>query len=85
MAELGGAFLCADLDLSLEPREDHTCYIANWLKVLKDDNRAVFAAASQAQWAVDFLNGLQPAVRNATSNHEADAAAVSDRPRQQSA
>lgn len=33
VAELGPAFLCADLDLALEPREDHASYIANWLKV----------------------------------------------------
>jgi antirestriction protein ArdC len=61
VAELGAAFLCADLDLTLEPREDHAAYIANWLDVLKADNRAIFAAASHAQRAADFINGLQPA------------------------
>ena len=52
---------CADLDLTLEPREDHAAYIANWLQVLKADNRAIFTAASHAQRAADFINGLQPA------------------------
>ena len=61
VAELGAAFLCADLDLTLEPREDHAAYIANWLDVLKADNRAIFTAASHAQHAADFINGLQPA------------------------
>src|SRR5882672_11128341 len=61
VAELGAAFLCADLDLTLEPREDHAAYIANWLDVLKADNRAIFTAASHAQRAADFINGLQPA------------------------
>ena len=61
VAELGAAFLCADLDLTLEPREDHAAYIANWLDVLKTDNRAIFAAASHAQRAADFVNGLKPA------------------------
>jgi antirestriction protein ArdC len=61
VAELGAAFLCADLDLALEPREDHAAYIANWLQVLKADNRAIFTAASHAQRAADFINGLQPA------------------------
>ena len=28
VAELGAAFLCADLELALEPREDHAAYIA---------------------------------------------------------
>jgi antirestriction protein ArdC len=60
VAELGSAFLCADLDLALEPREDHASYIANWLEVLKGDNRAIFTAASHAQRAADFVNRLQP-------------------------
>jgi CheY-like chemotaxis protein len=51
VAELGAAFLCADLDLTLEPREDHVAYIGNWLGVLKADNRAIFTAASHAQRA----------------------------------
>ena len=44
-----------------EPCEDHAAYIANWLDVLTADNRAIFAAASHAQRAADFINGLQPA------------------------
>jgi antirestriction protein ArdC len=60
VAELGSAFLSADLDLTPEPREDHASYIANWLKVLKDDKRAIFSAAAHAQRAADFLHGLQP-------------------------
>jgi antirestriction protein ArdC len=35
-------------------------YIASWLKVLKDDKRAIFTAASHAQKAADYLHGLQP-------------------------
>jgi antirestriction protein ArdC len=60
VAELGAAFLCADLDLALEPRDDHASYIAHWLDVLTHDHRAIFTAASQAQAAADFLHGLQP-------------------------
>ena len=55
VAELGAAFLCADLELALEPREDHACYIATWLKVLAADNRAVFTAAAHAQRASEFM------------------------------
>jgi antirestriction protein ArdC len=29
---LGAAFLCADLGITPEPREDHASYIANWLE-----------------------------------------------------
>lgn len=34
VAELGAAFLCADLELELEPREDHAAYLGHWLDVL---------------------------------------------------
>jgi antirestriction protein ArdC len=60
VAELGSAFLCADLGITPETREDHAAYIASWLTVLKNDKRMIFSAASQAQRAVDYLHGLQP-------------------------
>lgn len=59
VAELGAAFLCADLGITLEPRPDHAAYIDNWLKVLKADKKAIFTAASQAAKATDYLAGLQ--------------------------
>lgn len=63
VAELGAAFLSCDLDLTPEVRDDHAAYIASWIKVLKDDKRAIFTAASHAQRAADFLHALQPAQR----------------------
>ncbi len=60
VAELGSAFLCADLSITPEVREDHAAYIADWLKVLKDDKRAIFSAASHASKATEYLHGLQP-------------------------
>jgi antirestriction protein ArdC len=60
IAELGAAFLCADLGLELEPRSDHASYLASWLEVLKDDKRFIFTAAAHAQRACDYLHGLQP-------------------------
>jgi antirestriction protein ArdC len=59
VAELGAAFLCADLELTPEVRDDHASYIASWIKVLKDDKRAIFTASSHAQRAADFLHGSQ--------------------------
>ena len=61
VAELGAAFLCADLGLSQEPRLDHAGYIESWLKVLKGDTRAIFTAAGKAQAAVDWLHSQQEA------------------------
>lgn len=60
MAEIGAAFLCVDLGLTPEPREDHAGYLAHWLTVLKEDNRAIFQAAAYAQKAADYLHSLQP-------------------------
>ena len=59
VAELGSAFLCADLGLTPEVRDDHAAYIASWLKVLKDDKRAIFTAASKAQEAIDWMQSRQ--------------------------
>ncbi len=59
VAEIGAAFLCADLGLTLEPRADHAAYIASWLQVLKQDTRAIFSAAAHAERAVAFLHGSQ--------------------------
>ncbi|RED25559.1 antirestriction protein ArdC [Rhodopseudomonas thermotolerans] len=63
VAELGSAFLSADLELTPEVRDDHAAYIASWLEVLKRDKRAIFTAASYAQRAADFLHGLQQPAR----------------------
>ena len=60
VAELGAAFLCVSLGITPEPREDHAAYIGHWLKVLKEDKRAIFSAAAHAQRAVDYLHALQP-------------------------
>ena len=59
VAEIGSAYLCADLGITPEIREDHAAYVASWLKVLRDDNRAIFTAASHATRAVDYLHGYQ--------------------------
>ena len=60
VAELGAACLSADLGTTPEPREDHAAYIAHWLKVLKNDKRAIFTAAAHAKRASGFLHALQP-------------------------
>lgn len=60
VAEIGAAFLACDLGITPEPREDHASYLDHWLKVLREDKRAIFQAAAYAQKAVDFLHGLQP-------------------------
>jgi antirestriction protein ArdC len=41
VAELGAAFLCADLAITPTPRADHASYIASWLEVPRNDQRAI--------------------------------------------
>jgi antirestriction protein ArdC len=55
VAELGAAFLCAELGITAEPRADHAQYLTHWLTVLKADKRAIFTAASKAAQASAFL------------------------------
>jgi antirestriction protein ArdC len=55
IAELGAAFACGALGVEGMPHPDHTRYLASWLAVLRADSRAIFAAASKAQQAVDWM------------------------------
>jgi antirestriction protein ArdC len=71
VAELGAAFLCADLGITPEVQKDHADYIASWLKALGNDKRLIFSAAAHAQRAADFLHGLQP--KQAEGEHQAAA------------
>lgn len=59
VAELGAAFLCANLRITAEPRDDHAQYLQHWLEVLNADKRAIFSASAYAQRAADYLTALQ--------------------------
>jgi antirestriction protein ArdC len=61
VAELGAAFLCADLGITAGPRADHAQYLDHWLGVMKADKKAIFTAASKASEAAAFLAALQGA------------------------
>ena len=76
VAELGSAFLCAALGITNEPRMDHAAYLSAWLKVLKQDARAIFTAAHAAQEAFEHLAYL--ATRN--DIHQQTKADHEDRP-----
>lgn len=53
VAEIGSAFLCASLGIA--PTVRHSDYLSSWLDVLREDNRAIFRAASAATKAADWL------------------------------
>lgn len=57
-AELISAFCCASL--GIVPTVRHADYIGSWLEVLREDNRAIVRAASQASKAADWLLSFQP-------------------------
>lgn len=62
VAELGAAFLCAELGITVAPRPDHAAYLAGWLKVMKADKKAIFTAASAASRAAGYLGDLGAAL-----------------------
>lgn len=75
MAEITAAFCCASLDIV--PTVRHADYIGSWLEVLREDNRAIVRAASQASKAADWLLGFLPDAE--ASGADADAAAIDRR------
>jgi antirestriction protein ArdC len=60
VAEIGNCLICATLGMT--PDFDQSgAYIEGWMKAMKEDNRAIFRAASEAQKALDFVQGLTEA------------------------
>jgi antirestriction protein ArdC len=74
IAEISSAFSCASL--GIVPTVRHADYIGSWLEVLREDNRAIARAASQAGKAADYLLGFLPtaAVDVTTAGAEQEAA-----------
>lgn len=66
IAELCAAFSCASL--GIVPTVRHADYIGSWLEVLREDNRAIVRAASQASKAADYLLGFLPADPTASAD-----------------
>ena len=57
IAELGAAFLSAEIGILPQTREDHAHYLANWIAVLRGDKKAIFTAAAAASKAATFIKG----------------------------
>ena len=58
IAELGSALLNADLGIIGSTLQDHADYLANWIKILQNDKRAILTAAAAASKAHAFIKGL---------------------------
>ena len=65
VAEMNAAFCCASLGIT--PTVRHADYLASWLEVLREDNRAIVRAASLASRAADYLLGFLPEASNVPS------------------
>jgi antirestriction protein ArdC len=76
---MNAAFCCASL--GIVPTVRHADYLASWLEVLREDNRAIVRAASQASKAADWLLAFlpQPAGVAAADPDESDAAQIDRR------
>ncbi len=76
VAEMTAAFACATLGIT--PTVRHADYIASWLEVLREDDRAVVRAASAASKAADYLlafrQGGQSLAAAAVAEREREAA-----------
>lgn len=67
IAEMASAMVGADLGLPAGHLDNHAAYLASWLTILRDDENAIFKAASRAEEAARFL------MRNAGSIDIGDA------------
>lgn len=74
VAELGAAFWSAQFGLEQATRHDHAAYLGDWLRILKSDPRALVAACSHAQRAVDLLNERARWNTSATDANDDDVA-----------
>jgi antirestriction protein ArdC len=72
VAEINAAFCCASLGIT--PTVRHADYIGSWLEVLREDNRAIVRAASQASKAADWLLGFLPGADVDAADDERQAA-----------
>jgi antirestriction protein ArdC len=66
IAELGAAFLCAELGIQSDI-ENHASYLANWCRIMREDHRAVFRASAAAAKAAEFLKAKQPLQQQAAA------------------
>ncbi len=72
VAEINAAFCCASL--GIVPTVRHADYIGAWLEVLREDNRAIVRAASQASKAADWLLAFLPDADVGMAGHGREAA-----------
>ncbi|BEU99467.1 ssDNA-binding domain-containing protein [Novosphingobium olei] len=76
VAELASAMLGAELGLPVTHLDSHASYIEHWLKLLKDDDRAILTAAAKAEEAASLLLKLGGRVTPGQFDDASDDAAL---------
>jgi antirestriction protein ArdC len=55
IAEIGGVYVCRELGVPSDNLDNHTAYLASWLRAMKSDPRFIFMASAQASKAADYI------------------------------
>jgi len=62
IAELSAAYLCSKYNVGYAI-EQHASYLKSWIKVLKEDNKAIFHVAAASQRAADYVQDSVSSMR----------------------
>jgi antirestriction protein ArdC len=74
VAEMAGCFLANEIRIpQSDDLSNHQAYLSNWLQVLENDSKAIFAAATQASAAADFVLAFS---RNAEAERREEEASL---------
>lgn len=65
IADIGAGFVAGYLGYDYQFSKNNLAYLKSWLKVLKNDKKAIFKACSEAQKAFDYLLTFQEIGREA--------------------
>lgn len=71
VAEMASAFICASL--AIVPTDRHADYLGTWLDMLREDNRAILRAASQASEAADYIPAFRDDIASSTEAQSVEA------------
>lgn len=67
VAEMTAAFLCGHAGILQDTEENNAAYLSSWLKVIREDSRAVVKAASAAQVAAELILGVSKETAEVTA------------------
>ncbi len=59
VAELGAGMLCGVCGIESRTLDNSTAYVQGWLKTLQNDKTMIVKAASKAQKAADYIQGIK--------------------------